>query len=71
MSYNLVGLYVTAEYYGNTVTGKVKSSRMKHNVLVHYLTFDEPKQLGFLKHLRKGVMVEHNWVKKVINGDTQ
>lgn len=59
-------MYITADYYGHTVTGKVRDSRVKlGGTIVHYIDFDQPQPVGFRGSMRDGVMVEHAWVKRV------
>ena len=64
----LKGLYVTGDYHGHTVTGKVRESRVKlGGTIIHYVDFDEPKPVGFRGTMRDGVILEHANIKQVMD----
>jgi hypothetical protein len=64
----LKDMYITANYYGHTVTGKVTDSRVKlGGTVIHYVDFDQPQPVGFRGTMRNGVVVEHAWVQKVMD----
>ena len=64
----LKDLYVTANYHGHTITGKVRDSRTKvGGTVIHYVDFDQPQPVGFRNTMRDGVIINHSDILKVMD----
>ena len=64
----LKGLYVTGDYHGHTVTGKVRDSRVKlGGEIIHYVDLPEPQPIGYHGTIRECVILKHTDIKQVMD----
>ena len=64
----LKDMYVTGDYYGHTVTGKVRDSRVRlGGEIIHYVDLDPPQPVGCHGVMRECVILTHGNIKQVMD----
>ena len=64
----LKDMYVTGDYYGHTVTGKVRDSRVRlGGEIIHYVDLPEPQPIGFRGTMRDSVILTHASIQRVMD----